>query len=545
MEDNKFDPTLGNTEENDEVQEAVEQEAAEETAEETAEESVEEAVEASDEEAEEADEEATSEKADDSEETEETEVTEEAPKKKKKKGKVALIVLGSIFGVIVALIGALLLIGWITMPKADVDKVVLSVGEVDSNTGEFINVYGAYSYYASMYGFSEEEVKQYTMDELKAANIYYSKGIAAGMTLSDEEKAEFEANISSLSSSAESYGMTVDEYLEQNICKGYTLEDYRVYLEKQYIAQKYYAQEIEALEAEFESDDTKVQSKYESDKAAYDLANVSYWFFDSTDESAQAKADDIVAKVKGGMDFAAAIVEVTGNADAAPVDRLSGEVKSVVASNFSQEAADWVFEIKDGNYVNGKGAVTTLVVSDVVYVLYADNAPSKNEAVPVTVNYIKVEVSTDSTVKTEEELKLSAKASATKILAEFEEGDKTEAAFTKLQDDCNSGDDTLVTGDVFSAIVAGDAKDDAVDAWAFDSARKVGDYALVEGDGCYYILFYTSVDEHPVWYQSVLSVLLEEARTQWDEQIKAEFEDKTVIDEEAVEEAIAYITSVQ
>ena len=301
--------------------------------------------------------------------------------------------------------------------------------------------------------------------------------------------------------------------------------------------------EMEKLEAEYKDADDKVQAEYEGDKASYDLANVSYFYFDSTDETAQDKADAIVEKVKGGMDFAAAIVEVSGNADATPVDRLTGETKSVISGNFSSEAADWVFEIKDGNYVNGNGAVTTLVVDDVVYVLYADNSPSKNEAVPATVNYIKVEVGTDTTVKTEDELKLSAKASATKILAEFENGEKTEAAFTKLQDDCNSGDDTLVTGDTFSAIVAGDANDDAVDAWVFDSARKVSDYALVEGDGCYYILFYTSVNEHPVWYQTALNVILEEARTAWDEQVKAEFEDKTVVYDEAIEEAIAYITS--
>ena len=533
MEDNKLDPVLGNEEENEEIQETVEEKIVDETIDEPAEDIVDETVE---------DAEETTEDEAEEDAAEET-VVEEAPKKKKKKGKVALIVLGSIFGVIVALIGALLLVGWITMPRADVDNVVLTIGDIDSDTGEFINVYGAYSYYASYYGFSEEEVKNYTMEELTAANIYYLKGIEAGMTLTDEDKADIEENIASLTSSAESYGMTAEEYLEQNICNGYTLDDYRAYLEKQYIAQKYYADAMEKLEAEYKDSDDKVQAEYEADKAAYDLANVSYFYFDSTDEAAQDKADAIVEKVKGGMDFAAAIVEVSGNADATPVDRLTGETKSVISGNFSSEAADWIFEIKDGSYVNGKGAVTTLVVDDVVYVLYADNSPVKNEAVPATVNYIRVEVSTDTTVKSEDELKLSAKASATKILAEFENGEKTEAAFTKLQDDCNSGDDTLVTGDTFAAIVAGDAKDDAVDAWVFDSARKVGDYALVEGDGCYYILFYTSVNEHPVWYQTALSVILENARTEWDEQVKAEFADKTVVYDEAIEEAIAYITA--
>lgn len=548
MDDNKFNPIPGDAEENNEsveaaaedvvceetdnTEETVAEDATEEVADETAETDEEtEITEESDEDAEEAVSEDTAAE------------TEEKPKKKKKK-KGGIIAL-SILGVIVLLIGGLFLAAYLSIPRVDVDDTVLSVNDVDSNVGEFINVYGAYSYYASYYGFSADDVKQYAIDELTAVNSYYSKAMADGYVISEEDKAEIDANMDSLASAAEGYGLTVEEYLEQNICEGYTIEAYRVYLEKQFVAQKFYSEAMEAMKVEYAGDKAaaEVQAKYDADKAAYDLSDVSYWYFDSTDENAKAQADDVVAKVKGGMDFTQAIVAVTGNEGAVP-NSLAGRTKSVISDNFSSDAAEWIFKIENKNYVNGAGAITTIEADKLIYVLYVDNAPSRDEDIPVTVDYIKVDVSTDTSVKTEEELKLAAKATATDILNEFEKGAKTAEAFAALKAS-QSSSNTLVTAETFAEITAGDTKDDVVDAWAFDAARKVGDYALVESDGCFYILFFTSVNENPVWYQSALNAILEEKYNEWDAQIKAEFEEKTVIDEDVIAGVIEYLSAKQ
>lgn len=530
MEDNKFDPILGNAEENNEAQEAATEEVVDETVEEIVDETVDE-----------------TEIAEESEENSEEEVSEdepaeaeEKPKKKKKIGKIIAI---SVLSVLVLLVGVVFLVGYLSIPRVDVDDIVLSVDDVDSNVGEFINVYGAYSYYASYYGFSADDVKQYAIDELTAVNSYYSKAMADDYTLTDEEKAEIDANIESLTTAAEGYGMTAEEYLEENICKGYTIEAYRAYLEKQFIAQKYYSEVTASMMDDYKGEDAaaKVQAKYEADKASYDLSDVSYWYFDSTDENAKTQADDVVAKVNGGMDFTEAIVAVTGNEDAVP-NSLDGREKSVISSNFSSDAAEWIFKIENGEYVNGTGAVTTVEADKLIYVLYVDNAPSRDEDIPVTVDYIKVEVSTDTSVKTADELKLAAKATATEILNEFEKGEKTAEAFSTLKTSYTESD-SLVSANTFAEITVGDSNDDAVDAWAFDDARKVGDYALVESDGCYYILFFTSVDEHAVWYQRALDSILEEKYNEWDAQIKDEFADKTTVNDDVIAECVEYLTA--
>lgn len=543
MDENKFDPTLGNTEEENKAEEVVVPESAAECTQVVAEE-ITEAV--SDETEDETAEETTQD--DDDEETTADEdvvceqtVVEQQPKKKKKVGKIIVL---SILGVILAAIIAFFAV-YAAKTNIDADKTVLSVGDVDSNVGEFLNVYSAYQYYASYYGFSEDDVKGYAIDELVAVNSYYVKAVEEGYTLSEEDIAEIEANIDSINASAEAYSTTADEYIADNICKGYTMEQFRAYLEKQYLAQKYYSENLDKITAEYEDGKgaDEIQAKYEDERVTYDLSDVLYWYFDSTDETAEDNADAIVDKVKDGMDFADAVAEVTGDTDSEPKS-IKGHTKSVVTANFSADAADWIFETKDDEYENGTGAVTTLEADSMIYVLYVVNAPARDESIPVTVNYIKVDVSTDTTVKSEDELQLSAKATATKIFGEFESSDKTADEFTALMNTYSAGSDTLVTVNAFSEIVPGSVGDDAVESWIFAEDRKVNDYALVEGDGCYYILFYTAVNDYAVWYQTALDAILEERYADWDAQIKDEFEDKTVVYDDVIAEVLEYLSLV-
>lgn len=539
MDDNKINPELGIPEENNEPEAQVAENSQNVEVEEnvSAENALEEPVQEP-----EADETAVS--VDDTVEISENPVEENAekPKKKKKKGKIAAIII--LVALILAAAAAMVYVMLDTSANIDVEKTVLTVGDVDSDVGEFINVYGAYSYYASYYGFTTEQIKEYAIDELVAVNSYYSKAMEAGYTLTEEEVAEIDANIDSVKQGAESYSMTAEEYLESYICKDYTIDMYRAYLEKQYIAQKYYNDNLSAIDAQFTGDDSaaKVQEKYEADRTLYDLSDVSYWYFDSTEDNAQANADAIISNVNSGMSFEEAVKTVTNDSEAIP-SSLAGYTKSVIESNFSADAAEWIFSIEDGKYTNGAGAVTTIEENSVIYVIYVNNEPVKNEAVPVTVDYISVTVSTDTSVKSESELKLAAKATATSILNEFEGGNVDADSFKSLRDSYINGDNELISGDVYEEMTADGSHDAAVEAWVFDEARQIGDHALVEGDGCYYILFFTAKNEHSVWYQAAFDALIEDAYNEWNAQITAEFEDKTVMYDDAIEEAIAYLNS--
>lgn len=522
MDENKINPELENSEETteettQEIQETTS--AQEETTETVTEETTETVTETV------------------TEETDEVVISEEKPKKKKKGKLVALIVL-----IVLLLSASAAMVVTLLSSNVNGEDIVLNVGDYDSNVGEFINVYSMYSYYASYYGFTDEQVKEYTLEELETVNMYYAKAVEAGYKLTDEEIAEIDENVNSVTTSAEAYSMTSEEYLEEYICKNYSMDMYRSYLEKQYLAQRYYTDNLDRIDDEIENDSSAVESKYDEVKADNDICDVSYWYFDSTDDNAKTNASAVVADVKGGKSFEDAVKAVTGDSEATP-NKISGHTKSVVSSNFSSDAADWIFSTKDGKYENTKGTVTTIESNGVIYVLYVNNEPVKDEAVPVTLNYIKVAVGTDTTVKSETELNVTAKATANKIFKEFESGEVTAEAFATLSTTYGNNDDNLVTADTFSEITGDGSEDAAVELWAFDATRKVGDYALIEGDGCYYIVFYASKNDNAVWYQTALDLLKDDAYDAWAEAVKAEFEDKIVVYDEVIEKVVNYLAA--
>ena len=175
---------------------------------------------------------------------------------------------------------------------------------------------------------------------------------------------------------------------------------------------------------------------------------------------------------------------------------------------------------------------------------YNKFAPARDESVTVTVNYIKVSADEDDTVKSEEELMLSAKSQANKIFDEYNSGTKTEAAFKELLVKYDDGDNELISGDVFEDMKKDGSHDSAVENWAYDSSRKAGDTAVLEGDGCYYIVYFSSKADHPVWYETILSAVYNNAVTSWQEEFVKSYEDSITKDEEAIAEAIEYINSM-
>lgn len=464
---------------------------------------------------------------------------------KTKKGKGSVVALVLIIVLLVAATAGLVyfILNSKSTKKLDLDKTVLTVGDVENSAAEYFQVYSYYYAYAMYYQYTEEQVKELAQQQLVFVDTLYSEALKAGYTLSDEDKETIESDMQSVADDAESASMTVDEYLSKSICKGYTIEMLRSYVEKQYLAQKYYTDNEEAIQKKYEGSDALalLENEYKANASDYDMPDVSYWYFDASEDGAQAKADEIVAAVKGGTAFADAVKNVTGQKDAKPND-INSFTYSQLSANFAKDAADWIFKTNaDGTYANGKGAVTSIDVNGVIYVIYVNNAPARDDSLPATVDYIQVSVSTDTSVKSEDELKLAAKASATKILKEFTDGDTSIAMFKKLSASYDNNDDELVEGDVFEDITSGSSVDSAVLDWAFAEGRKVGDYALVEGDGCFYILFFTSQAETPLWQQTVRNSLYSADLEEWSKNIEDINKDNIVANEDEIAKIVAFV----
>lgn len=470
------------------------------------------------------------------------------PVKKKKKGRGAKITIAVLVLIMIAAIAVMISsIIKSENAKLDLDQVVLSVANVDSSAAEFYQSYMYYYSYNSYYQYSDEELKDLAIDQLVLTNSLYTEALAKGYTVTKEIQSQIDAQLDGITATAESSSMTADEYLDQAFCPGFTLDMYKEILEKSIIAQTYYTDKMESIEKQYSGNNgkTKIEAEYEANKLDYDLTDVSYWYFAASEEDAQANADAIVKQVKNGKSFDAAVKSVTGDSEAEPND-LKGHSKATLEnSSFVKEAVDWIFAAnEDGTYENGKGSVTSIADESKIYVFYVNNAPQRDEIYPVDVCYIQVDVSKDDAVKTEKELKIEAKATADAIVEEFEATDKSIESFSAIVEKYNNGDNDLVSGDVFEGMRNDGSEDASIEEWAFAENRKEGNYTLVEGEDCYYILFFAHKAENAVWYDTILNSLLTDEARNFEETILAENEEKTETNEDAINEVIAYVANM-
>lgn len=125
--------------------------------------------------------------------------------------------------------------------------------------------------------------------------------------------------------------------------------------------------------------------------------------------------------------------------------------------------------------------------------------------------------SSDSTTYSDEE-KAAAKAEAEAMLAEWENGDKSEASFIELT---KNTDDTasIETGGLYENIGYDSGYEANFEAWAIDPARKAGDYGIIESSYGYHIMFYSSSDELSIRDGMINEDLLTEHMTAWEEQV--------------------------
>lgn len=95
----------------------------------------------------------------------------------------------------------------------------------------------------------------------------------------------------------------------------------------------------------------------------------------------------------------------------------------------------------------------------------------------------------------------TAKAEAERLLADWEQGDKSEESFAQLAMD-HSDDGSASTGGLFTNVAKGQMVE-GFETWCFDESRKAGDYGLVETEFGYHLMFF--VDSRPVWKEYVES----------------------------------------
>lgn len=438
-------------------------------------------------------------------------------------------VAGSKSVILTAVICGIILVGviiWAAMTKSANDmknKIAMTVGDKEISGAEF-----EYQYKDSILTFQTQfsdvisalgidfqgdlGEQQYTEDQtwkdyfismatdaLTERYLILNDADANGYTLPAEAKDAVIAECESLKDGLTSMGIAFDAYLKSIYTKDTTYNAFKDYTLINATAANF-AQDV--IFPSFNIDDAKLDSYYDSNKDDLDTVSFHYHLYtytaptdaaegdESYKESAKAQADAALAAITDEASFASAVEAQLAEGETAG-QTLS---KGVSKENMLPDLADWLF---DSARVEGD---TTVIEGNGGYFVLYYVGRDKGDYETVNVRHILVAPEAEEHDHSDETIddeaihaaaNEAAKAKAEEILNEWLAGDKTEDSFAAL---ATSHSDDGATGGLYTQVVKGQMIDE-FDAWIFDSARKAGDYDIVETDYGYHIMYFVGNDE--------------------------------------------------
>ena len=440
----------------------------------------------------------------------------EKPKKKKKK--TALIV--SLAVMLAVIVAGLCTIVWLTQGPSSSsvksDETVMTIGDDKYTAGEFyfyyLNYYSYYYQYIQYGSISADSIRDGAIKEMAYVNTVYNDAQKDGVTLSESEYKEYVTDsLDSLSSQAESDGLTMTEYLEKYYGKGFSEDMLKSILEKNAVANIYKERKTDEAKKYYTSDEgvAEILKEYNDNRKDYDLVGVEYYYFsDDTDGTkASDKAQKLIDAVNNGQTFANAVYD---NFKGEDYKYSRDECPSIPnasydnLSSLSDDIASWAFEIdSNGNYVRKAGDMKSFEANSMTYVFRISSVPAKVETHPVTYRDILISAS-----GTDEESLMKAKSEANTIYNEYkahadEKGYDAEY-FGTLAADKSADSTTSSNGGLHENVYRPDS---ASDKWALESGRKKGDIAVLKGDDGYHVVLFDSTSSSPEWMNSITSVL--------------------------------------
>ena len=338
---------------------------------------------------------------------------------------------------------------------------------------------------------------------INASNAYalYDAAKADGHTLSEDEQASIDSQISSLALYASYYGTNTSGYIAGVYGTGCNEKNFREYLEVVTLADSY----ATATQNGFTYTDEQIASEYAADPNSYDavtyrqfLVSDAMFQTDSTDtedDDAEAEAEtlsdeeltalkeELASKMAADTqgDEQAFIDAAYENAAESNKDSYADEsytLRSTIGSSIVEAQRDWL-----ADSARQEGDTTAIDVDGTWYVLYYISCDVNDWQLPNV-----REIPFAATDASDEDAMSEAKANAEAALAEYESGEQTAEAFTALVQKYTS--DETATG--LTENVTPGSGNDEYNAWVFDAARQTGDTAVVQTSTGYSVLFFDS-----------------------------------------------------
>ena len=478
-------------------------------------------------------------------------------------------VLYTVIGVVIAVLVVILLVWHSGIFQRR--TTALSVGGRDYSVTDvdyyFYSAMQTEYYYASMFGLAafdpsadlhtqyvdEEETQSYydyfmeqATTQLTEAAALENAAAEEGYTLTDEDKAAVEEEISSLKTSAEQNGYpNFETFLKNNYGKYMTASAFKTCVERAKLVSSYKTAYSDKQEVTTED----LEAYYEENAATLDSYDYRYILVDgsvptTTDEegntvepteeetaaamqAAEVKANEFADAVKAAEDKSATFGELApdyvseSSKDSYAEDPDRSLYTGTVGSNLNSSFSSWLKE--DGRTTGDVGVVESSTGYYVV--LFLDRYRNEDPTADIRHILIKAETAEEddpatedvdeSTVPTQEALD-AAKAEAEKLMAEWEAGDKTAESFGELANANSDDPGSNTNGGLYENVYEGEFT--IFDSWLFGESHQPGDVTLIEntnsGQQGWCVVYYQN-ENVPVWQTTADSSIRSQRVTDW------------------------------
>ena len=351
----------------------------------------------------------------------------------------------------------------------------------------------------------------YQAESLMAETYYlYLEAVENGFELSDEQIADFTAEMENTSLYIAEQGYTEDEYLQLVFGEGVTMERYRKYVWTNLYVYYYYLSVLDG----FDFSETDYRNYYNENKKSFDSADCYAFYFSYSDdadaEKARDAAEDMYVYLMNSdnaiADFENYVYENHLN-DEEKEEFYDGMTlaSDIFYDDVFEELADWLFddsrkandtdmfEYGSGYYVvtfvqrsldeyNTVNVRHILKFTDAVNPVYLDDGE--------TIDY-------DATEAAQEAADAEVLASVERVLDLWKAGDMSEQSFADLakiytEDTGSQSNGGLYENCRYNEFIA------EFEDWIFDGSRKAGDYDIIQTYYGYHLMYFVG-EGMPSW----------------------------------------------